>query len=64
MAAMLLRAPVSYIFGVTLNWGLFGVGMGAPAASMVSLLMIILFLLSGRWKHNAVLPQTLPPGEL
>jgi len=37
-----------------MGWGLRGVGMGAPVASAGSLLLIIYFLLSGRWKHNAV----------
>ena len=56
LSSILLRAPVCYIFGVVLDWGLIGVGMGAPVASAVSLLMIIGFLISGRWKQNAIKP--------
>jgi putative MATE family efflux protein len=54
LAAVLLRAPVCYLLGVTANWGLFGVGLGAPAASIGTMLVIIGYFLSGRWKHNAV----------
>ena len=54
LSSVLLRAPVCYFFGVTLNWGMRGVGMGAPMASAASLLMIIGFLISGRWKQNVV----------
>ena len=54
ISAVLLRVPVSYVFGAVLGWGLRGVGMGAPAASAGSLLLIVCFLLSGRWKHNAL----------
>jgi putative MATE family efflux protein len=54
LSAILLRVPVCYIFGITLNQGLFGVGLGAPAASAATLLITIGFLSSGRWKHNVI----------
>ncbi len=54
LSAVLLRAPVCYIFGIVFNWGLLGVGMGAPCASAATLLLIIGFLISGRWKQNVI----------
>jgi putative MATE family efflux protein len=54
IAAVLLRAPVCYFFGVVMEWGLPGVGLGAPVASAGALCVIIGFLLSGRWRRNAV----------
>jgi Na+-driven multidrug efflux pump len=54
LSSILLRAPVSYIFGVTLGWGMRGVGLGAPVASAAALLLIIAYLATGRWKTNAV----------
>jgi putative MATE family efflux protein len=54
MTSVFLRAPVCYFFGITLGWGLGGVGLGAPVASAGVLLVIVVFLLSGQWKHNAV----------
>ena len=54
MAAVLLRVPVCYFFGITLGWGLKGVGMGAPSSSVGALIVITIYLLTGRWKHNIV----------
>jgi putative MATE family efflux protein len=54
MSAVLLRVPVCYFFGITLNWGLTGVGLGAPIASAGVLLVIIVYLFTGRWKVNAI----------
>jgi len=54
ITSIFLRIPVCYIFGSVLNWGLVGVGMGAPAASTGTLLIIIGFIISGRWKHNVI----------
>ena len=64
LSSVLLRVPVCYFFGITLDWGLAGVGYGAPVASAGALLLIIGFLISGRWKHNAVKPvpvEAIPP---
>ena len=57
LSAVLLRVPVCYIFGVVLDWKLLGVGMGAPVASAGVLLITIVYLLIGTWKHNAVMGQ-------
>ncbi|MDR2304884.1 MAG: MATE family efflux transporter [Treponema sp.] len=54
LSAVLLRIPVCYFLGVTLGWGLSGVGLGAPAASAGTLLVIVIYLFSGAWKFNAV----------
>jgi putative MATE family efflux protein len=54
LSSILLRIPVCYILGVTLDWGLSGVGLGAPAASLGTLLLIAAYLFSGRWKRNMV----------
>ena len=53
-SSVLIRVPVCYFFGVTLGWGLKGIGMGAPVASLVVLIIIIGFLFTGKWKHNVV----------
>jgi putative MATE family efflux protein len=54
LSAVILRAPICYFFGVTLGWGLKGVGMGAPVASAGVFLVIIVYLFTGKWKHNAI----------
>ncbi|MDR0629154.1 MAG: MATE family efflux transporter [Treponema sp.] len=54
VSSVVLRVPVCYIFGVVLGRGIFGVGLGYPAAVGGASLLTIGFLLSGRWKHNAI----------
>ena len=54
LSSVLLRVPVCWFFGIYLGWGLKGVGLGAPAASAGTLLIIILYLLSGKWKRNVI----------
>jgi putative MATE family efflux protein len=55
MSAVLLRVPICYLFGVVFEWGILGVGMGAPAASAGTLIVMIIFLLTGRWKTNVAM---------
>ena len=40
-SSIILRIPVCYIFGIALDWGISGVGVGVPAASLGSLTVII-----------------------
>jgi putative MATE family efflux protein len=54
LSSVILRVPVCYIFGITLGWGLRGVGLGAPVASAGVLIVIIGYLFTGNWKRNAV----------
>lgn len=54
LSSILLRIPICYIFGSVLGWGLSGIGLGVPVASVGALLLIVGFLWSGRWKQNAV----------
>lgn len=53
LSALILRIPASVLFGAVLGFGLFGVGLGAPVASLGSLLLILAFLISGKWRTNA-----------
>jgi putative MATE family efflux protein len=55
LASVLLRAPVCYLFGIVFGQGLFGVGLGAPLASVGTLLVIVVYLMTGKWKRNAAL---------
>jgi Na+-driven multidrug efflux pump len=54
LSSVLLRVPVCYFLGVTLGWGLKGVGLGAPVASAGVLIIIIIYLFTGKWKHNVI----------
>jgi putative MATE family efflux protein len=53
-SSVLLRVPVCYIFAIFSGWGLFGVGLGAPIASAGVLLVMIGFMISGKWRRNAI----------
>lgn len=61
LSSIALRVPVSYIFGISMGMGLSGVGLGAPAASFGSLILIVLFGMSGKWRTNVVQGITLEP---
>ncbi|MDR2134373.1 MAG: MATE family efflux transporter, partial [Treponema sp.] len=54
LSAVLLRVPVCYFLGVSLDWGLKGIGLGAPAASVGALIVIIVYLFTGKWKRNVI----------
>ena len=52
LSSLLLRIPVAILFGSTLGWGLMGVGLAAPAASVAGVLLAGWFIFSGRWKKD------------
>ena len=54
LSSLLLRIPASFLFGRVLGWGLFGVGLGAPFATMGALILILWFYFSKRWHVNVV----------
>ncbi|MDR0389428.1 MAG: MATE family efflux transporter [Spirochaetaceae bacterium] len=54
LSSLLLRIPVCYLLGVSAGMGLRGVGLGAPVASLGTMIITIIFLMSGAWKHNVV----------
>lgn len=60
MSSLLIRIPMSYIFGIALNYGIFGVGLGAPFASGVALISAIIFFISGRWKVMTIIKEEIP----
>ena len=60
LSSVLLRVPVCYFLGITLGWGLKGVGLGAPAASAGTLIIIIAYLFTGKWKHNVIRHESIP----
>lgn len=49
VSSLFLRIPVAVIFGKVLNWGLMGVGLAGPAATLCGVALAGWFLLSGRW---------------
>ena len=53
-SSLLLRVPVAYFLGIRLGWGLPGVGYAAPIAALGSLVMGIIYIVSGRWRSGNV----------
>ncbi len=56
LSSVLFRIPASFIFGMALNLGLQGVGLGAPVASIAALILCITFYTTGKWK-KIVIPK-------
>lgn len=54
ISSILFRIPASYLFGITLSMGLYGVGLGAPVASVAALIYGGLFYISGKWKKQII----------
>lgn len=55
LSAVLIRVPVSYLFGIVMEMGLFGVGLGAPFATIISIICAIIYYASGRWKKATII---------
>lgn len=57
LSSIFIRIPVAYIFGVLYGGGLFGVGLGAPCASLVTLIIAIIYYCSGKWKNTTIIKR-------
>lgn len=57
LSALFLRIPAAYIFSTVFGLGLFGIGLGAPVASLGSCVLIVCYLISGRWRVNKVIKR-------
>ncbi len=55
LASVVCRIPAAYIFGMTLGYGLKGVGIGAPVASLIATIVAFIYFISGRWKKMTIL---------
>ena len=54
LSSLLLRVPACYLFGLALDMGLTGIGLGAPLATLGSLLLDLWFFFSGRGRVNLI----------
>ena len=52
LSSLLLRIPVAILFGSVLGWGLTGVGLAGPAATVAGVALTAWFVVSGRWQKN------------
>lgn len=54
LSSVLIRIPVSYLFGMMMQMGMEGMGIAAPVASGVSLVIGVVYFFSGKWKKMVV----------
>ena len=54
LSAIAIRVPAAYIMGFVVDMGLPGIGMGAPMASIVAMVVGIWFYKTGKWKKVVV----------
>ena len=52
LCSILLRMPVAWLLGYVFDFGMTGIGAGAPAATLGSIILCGWFIFSGRWKAN------------
>ena len=55
LSSVIIRIPVAYIFGITMQMGLLGIGLAAPVASMASLIIAALIYRTGSWKQKRII---------
>lgn len=57
ISSILVRIPTCYLFGIALDMGLSGVGLGAPCATCAAFIIGIIYFFSGHWKKNKIISQ-------
>jgi Na+-driven multidrug efflux pump len=55
LSTFLVRVPLAYILSKVAGQGLFGVGLAAPLASSLSIILGGWYILSNRWKKSRIL---------
>ena len=57
VSALVMRVPMAYLFGIVLKMELYGMGLGAPFASLLSMVIGLVYFLSGAWKKRVVVDK-------
>ena len=57
VSSILVRIPTCYLFGIVLDMGLSGVGLGAPCASFMAFVIALIYFISGKWKTNHIIKR-------
>ena len=55
ISALVVRVPAAYLFGFTFGWGMRGIGVGAPFATLTAMVIAVIYFMSNRWKKRIVL---------
>lgn len=54
-SSVFVRVPLAYILGLYISKSMLGLGAAAPIASIISVIVSLLYLRTGRWKSQIVL---------
>ncbi len=54
LSGIIVRAPMAFILCNVAGWGLFGVGLAVPLATISSILINLWFYFSGRWRVSTI----------
>lgn len=54
LSALGFRIPFALLFGMALDMGLLGIGLGAPLGSLGAAVIAVVYYLSGKWKTSTV----------
>ena len=57
LSSVLLRIPFAYLMGIVLDFGLPGIGMAAPAATVGGLIIAFIFYKTGTWKKKRLVGE-------
>ncbi|HOL92579.1 MAG TPA: MATE family efflux transporter [Clostridiales bacterium] len=57
LASIGFRIPLAILFGVVLDWGLMGLGIAAPAASLGAATLLFIYYILGKWKKSTVVKE-------
>lgn len=53
-STLFVRVPLAYLLSHSFSSSLFGVGLAAPMASLLSIIIAIIYLQTGRWKKAVI----------
>lgn len=54
VASVFVRIPLAFLLAISLSWGLMGLGLAAPIASLLSIAVSIIFIRKGSWRRSIV----------
>jgi len=57
LASLGFRVPLAILFGVVLDWGLMGLGIAEPAASLGAATLLFIYYILGKWKKSTVVKE-------
>ena len=51
LSSVFIRVPLAYFLSIYVTEGLLGIGMAAPIATLVSVVVSLVYLKMGRWRR-------------